>query len=259
MKSRLFLIALFLASAANAADQKILVPIYYNAPGAGVTWRSALAITNKMSQPFRSPGVMFGIMCPIPEGCQSDMVPPGEFGALAVGNAPGGLLLLAPADEADKLVLRLEVGAAPRSLIVVGGTAIPIVRERDFRTGTITLPDVATHGDLRPLRTRLRIYDPDAHEGAQVRVSLRSWSTPTAQPVESKIITLHIAPVTGSGTPPPTPAYAEFDVAAMFPVSTNLGFNYNIDIEPVTPGLRLWAFATITDGITNEVTAVWPQ
>jgi hypothetical protein len=242
-------------TAAFSADQKILIPVFYNGPGAGAAWRSALVINNKMSQPFRSPGVTFGILCPIPEGCFADAIPAGQFGALVLSSAPGGLLLMAPAEEVEKLVLRLEISAVPRSPIILGGTAIPIVRERDFRTSTITLPFVAMGGGIR---ARVRIYDPDSSAGTQVRVSIRSWTSPTSDPLDSRVLTLQETRVAGATMPIPTPGYAEFDVANTFPAVAPLGFNFNIDIEPVTPGLRFWAFATTTNA-ANEVTAIWPQ
>ncbi|HKO01874.1 MAG TPA: hypothetical protein VJ032_09295 [Thermoanaerobaculia bacterium] len=247
------LLLLLIAASAEAADQKILIPIFYNGPGAGVSWTSALIINNKMSQPFRSPGVSFGIQCFIPEGCIADAVPSGQLGALALNRAPGGLLLTAPAEEADKLVLRLEIGATPRNPILVAGTAIPIVRERDFRTSTITLPYVAMGNGNR---ARIRIYDPESNDGAQVRVSIRTWSSPTGDPLDSRILTLHVTQIVGTSIP--TPAYAEFDIAQMFPAAALQAFNFNVDVDPVTPGLRFWAFATVTTA-ANDVTAIWPQ
>ena len=247
------LFALFLATAAAAADQKILVPIFYNGPGAGTQWRSFIVVVNKMSRPFSPVGVGFLIPCPIPEGCLSGVVPAGEPGWVLGPNAPGGFLLTVPADEADQLILRLEIAAVRPNQSVVG-TEVPIVRERNFRTGTITLPSVMTHGGS--LRTRLRVYDPDANEVALARVSLRFWNAPTSDPVESHIVTLLRAPVAGAQ---PTPAYTEFDIATAFPIATLLGFTFNIDIEPLSPGQRLWAFATITYSPNNEVTVVTPQ
>ncbi|HYS52513.1 MAG TPA: hypothetical protein VER58_01960 [Thermoanaerobaculia bacterium] len=134
------LLLLLIAASAEAADQKILIPVLYNGPGQGTRWQSGLAIINKMSQSFRSPGVPFAILCPIPEGCFADAIPAGQFGWLALNTAPGGLLLMAPAEEADKLVLRLEIGAVPRNPINGIGTAIPIVRERDFRIPQLPYP-----------------------------------------------------------------------------------------------------------------------
>ena len=248
------LLILFLASPAAAADQKVLVPIFYNGPGAATQWRSFIVVVNKMSRPFNPPGVGFLIFCPIPEGCISGGVPAGGSGVVQGPNAPGGFLLTVPADEADQLILRLEIAAVRPNQTAVAGTEVPVVRERNFRTSTITLPAVVTHGDS--LRTRLRVYDPDANEIALARVSLRFWDAPTSDPVESHIVTLYPAPVAGAQ---PTPAYAEFDVATAFPIATPLGFVFNIDIEPLSPAQRLWAFATITYSPNNEVTLVTPQ
>jgi len=71
-------------------------------------------------------------------------------------------------------------------------------------------------------------------------------------------VILHVTHVVGTSTPIPTPAYAEFDLAQVFPAAASQAFNFNIDVEPVTPGLRLWAFWTVTNA-ANDVTAIWPQ
>ena len=250
---RRLLLLLLIATSAEAADQKILIPVYYNGPGAGTLWRTALVIENKMSQGFRSPGTTFATQCPIPEGCFVDTIPAGQLGFLVLTTAPGGLLLMAPADEADKLVMRLEIAAIPRNPLVGVGTAIPIVRERDFRTSTVTLLDVAVGAGNR---ARVRVYDPDSNDGAQVRVSIRPWSSSAA--IDSRTVPLHVLPRVGTSTPLPAPAYAEFDVAETFPAAAMTGFNFNIDVEPLTSGLRFWAFATVTTS-ANDVTAIWPQ
>ena len=234
---------------------KILIPVYFNAAG-GAAWNTFLVINNRMSKPFSTPGLSFLVICPIPEGCFSDSVPPGQFGAPfptsaagAVTTSPAGLLLQAPEDEADRLTFRLMISAQPRNPLE-RATEIRVVRERDLRTDLISLPYVELQG---PVRVRLRVYDPDRHANAHVRVSLRPWYLPGAAPDASTVLTLQ-APAAEY-----TPAYAEIDVQRAFPDAIAHGTYFNIDIEPLTPGLRFWAFATITDNATNDVQTVTPH
>jgi hypothetical protein len=251
-------LTVFLATAASAADQKILIPILYNSS----QWVTFVSVLNQDAvRPFRSPGVQFFVSCAIPEGCQNRELAPGQIGGLYGINARGGLILLAPPELADKLVLRLSIRRAPVRTIS-GFTDLPVVRERDFRTSTITLLGVPLRdvfGDV-PIRTRLRIYGPDGGDSSQVRVSLRNPVAPQGQPIEPRIVTLSIPPIETVGPPPPPlPAFAELDLATTFPIALQFGPSYNVDIEPVTPNLRFWAFVTVTDNATNEVTVITPQ
>jgi hypothetical protein len=64
---------------------------------------------------------------------------------------------------------------------------------------------------------------------------------------------------TVASPPPPLPAFAELDLAATFPAAAQAGSIFNVAIEPLTSNLRFWAFITVTDNTTNEVTAITPQ
>ncbi len=225
--------------------------------GAGSTWQTFFVINNRMSKPFSSSNLQFMIQCPIPEGCFSDSIPAGAFGAPAVETLPSGILLFAPDDEADKLVFRLAISARPRNPLE-RGTEIPVVRERDFRTGFISLPYIELRG---PVRVRLRLYDPDQHVNAQVRVTLRHWNQPAVTPLASTVVTLQPPPGFFPVLPAPVirPSYAEMDLQAVFADVIPQGTYFNVDVEPLTPGLRFWAFATITDNVTNDVQTVTPH
>jgi hypothetical protein len=55
------------------------------------------------------------------------------------------------------------------------------------------------------------------------------------------------------------PAYAEIaDLVEAFPQIAAYE-RLRIRIEPLTPGMRYWAFVTITDNMTQHVTVVSPQ
>ena len=258
MTRRLFLsFALLAITVTASATQEILIPVYFNGAGAGSTWQTFLVINNRMSTPFSSSNVQFLIPCFIPEGCISDSIPAGQFGSPALPTSASGILFFAPDGEADKLVFRLAISARPRNALE-RGTEIPVVRERDFRTDLISLPYVELRG---PVRVRLRVYDPDQHQTAQVRVSLRPWDQPTAAPVASTVLALRPPPPFFPILPAPviTPSYAELDLQAAFAEALANGTYFNVDVEPITAGLRFWAFVTITDNATNDVQTVTPH
>src|SRR5205085_9651127 len=84
-------------------------------------------------------------------------------------------------------------------------TELPVVRERDLRTSTLSLSEVPV--DLR-FRLMLRVYDPFQTPGAQVRVRFWSiWSSTnsglqaaTSQPPQllgETTLTLHTRPPAG--------------------------------------------------------------
>src|SRR5204862_7885764 len=80
----------------------VLIPVFYNGPGAfGTEWHTGIVINNHSQDSLSSPGVTFAIICPIPEGCTSDRVPSGQFGSIIEPSAPNGLLLTLPGDGRD--------------------------------------------------------------------------------------------------------------------------------------------------------------
>ena len=259
MRRTLLLAAALLAPAASAQMQKILIPVYFNADGAGASWQTFLLINNGMSKPFSSSNLVFFTACGVSPGCPTEFILPGEVNSpISPTSTPAGIVLFVPADEADRLVFRLMIGARPRNL-PERGTEIPVVRERDFRTDLISLPYIELHG---PVRARLRVYDPDQHAHAQVRVTLRDWNDPIRRPpLASAVLDLLPPPGSFSQIPPPVtmPSYAELDLQAAFAETILHGTLFNVDVEPLTPGLRFWAFATITDNATNDVQTVTPH
>jgi hypothetical protein len=136
-------------------------------------------------------------------------------------------ILWTPKGQASSLAAGLRVGDASRAT-ATHGTEIPVVRESDFTTGKIVLLDAPFDARL-PFRVRLRIY------------SLAKTSGPVT--------------IEGVGqvalTPAPdffTPSYAEV---------TDLPPGQRIVILP--SGVPLWAFATVTNNDTQQITTITPQ
>src|SRR5439155_26494706 len=115
-----------------------------------------VVINNHSQESLTSPGVTFAIICPIPEGCESDRVPSGQFGSIIEPSAPNGLLLTLPGDGRD-IAFTARFGAFPRN-ILVGGTELPIVRESEFRRAVLRFPYVPFGPGRNPIRSTLRVY-----------------------------------------------------------------------------------------------------
>lgn len=132
------------------------------------------------------------------------------------------------------------------------GVEMPVARERDFRTTRFGLVFVPVGGVGR---TTLRIYSPDSIPGQLVSVELRSASQPQSPAFTTTLVTLDAIDFRES---PTYPALAQLQLEDL---AGRPGF-YRVDIIPRTSGNhtpRVWAFATFTHNITNDVTVISPQ
>lgn len=248
------------AAIALASPSPVLIPTMYSGPGAfGSRWSTTVLLNNHERTALTSPGVTFWTFgCPIPEGCLTNDIPPGEFGFIDAPRAANGLLLYLPSVDAQ-IAFMARLAAAPRHT-GTGGTELPVVREREFATGPVRLPFVTLYEFQHPLRTTLRIYAPDAQPGTSVTVELRSWTTPDGPPQFSKqvVLTVPEQPV----TPPVFPGYAQLILQDAFPSAVQAG-GWNVTVVPLpfdsTTTPRIWAFLTMTDNVTQEVTVQRPQ
>jgi len=148
--------------------------------------------------------------------------------------------------------------------------SLPVVRERDFRTGPIAFANVPysyvylTEDIIRPAyaqyRHQLRIYDVDLRGDAAVRIRIFDRNA------GGSLVKEAIIPLDGrNGGDPSYPFYANLDLDAFFngcrPFSLHtpcVGTDTRIELLPVTEGLHYWAFVTLTNNFTQEVTALLP-
>lgn len=130
------------------------------------------------------------------------------------------------------------------------GTAIPVVREKDLRSGELDLLDVPVDALSR---TALRLYDVDVR--SDTMVTLRFYSMPENQLVTSYQIGL---------VPPRTdfertsfPSFAGY--GEVMDISRFLSSGrYRINISS-NNFARLWAFASVTNNSTQFVTVIAPN
>lgn len=132
------------------------------------------------------------------------------------------------------------------------GTEIPVVRERDFHTSVFQLLNIPTSPEFR---TNLRVYDFDGIDGLQVRVSILPVSGGGV--LASEVLRLN-APVPVHRYPV-NPAYVQVtSIRERYPQIVAAG-RVRIQIEPLTAGSKIWAFASVTNNATQHVTVVAPQ
>ncbi|HYS54545.1 MAG TPA: hypothetical protein VER58_12375 [Thermoanaerobaculia bacterium] len=129
------------------------------------------------------------------------------------------------------------------------GTEIPVVRESELSTRKIVLLGIPT--DSR-FRQALRIYETDLRGAGVAR--LRMFELDGKTP----LVDINVALPSASGSEF-EPGFAQYLwLTRDFPqlLSTTL---LRIEIEPVSPGMRFWAFVSVTNNETQHVTVITPH
>lgn len=166
---------------------------------------------------------------------------------------PAQFVYVRAADE-PKLALNLRVRDLSRTA-ETWGTEVPVVREQEWRTGSIVLAPLP----VDPLfRLTLRVYDYDSIPGN--RVAVRVYADDEAEPRATLLKTFQIEPGTlTTALLPRAPGYIQFDPLAEAGSAMADAETMWIRVEPVSPGLKFWAFASVTNNPTGHVTTVTPQ
>lgn len=221
--------------------ERFLLPIYAEPThGAfGSLWVSELWIYNGTSRlAFVSPSLIadWGIFAGQVLNPSDSAVP-----KRPVGRPPGSYSLLA-ATEPRQVRFNLRI----RDLSRQGGswgTELPVIREEDFRQEKIVLLNIPAANSFR--RT-LRIYEPLAIGQGGGDVIIQLVGIPDNQLLWERQVTLQRDP---------RYAYAEIPLNAQFQGAERA----RIEIEPLYPWMRIWAFVSITSNETQQVTTVTPQ
>lgn len=140
------------------------------------------------------------------------------------------------------------------------GTEIPAVPETEALTGTLALGDIPIDERFRSL---LRVYDFE-HENGNSRVAYRVYqvrtdlkvpladlaSLPPDELLASGELILQIDPMYE------LPGYTQLSIDELAGVAGNE--RVRIELEPLTPGLRYWAFVSVTNNETQHITTITP-
>jgi hypothetical protein len=132
------------------------------------------------------------------------------------------------------------------------GTEMPVVRERDYAE-RIVLPRVPLRGDFR---VTLRIYG-EGELPQDVRV--RMYRLDRLDPFVDT--TVHLDGIV-TASPSPYPSYPSFaivpDLVRTYPV-LEAAASARVEIDSLSAGRKIWAFASITNNHTQVVTTITPQ
>ena len=139
------------------------------------------------------------------------------------------------------------------------GIDLPVVRESEF-ADRITLVNVPIHANFRH---SLRIYDAQpAHRVVRVRISeFLGQNQPRTEPTSAlaeTILTLKGEPTFDDVIWTHAAEEAIHNLTSVYPRLATVSA-LRIDIDPLEPGAKLWAFVAVTNNQTQEVTTVTPQ
>jgi len=261
MKPARLVACLFLLTFASfaVASDGVLIPIFYGGPGAfGSLWRTRLAIFNNSDQPLK--GITFNSLCPIPEGCLAPIPPKSSLTLIASDGFRyiNGFLLYPGIDQPD-VWYSLRVYDESRAGANFG-TDVPAVPLDSFSERQLQLLGVPTGSAFR---VTLRVYAiPPVAPRVRVAVfqdtELSSAQAPPAILVRERIYTVEpspFGPSSGSYSRP-----SGIVVGDLFDgLPSGLADAVRIEVQSATPGVPIWAFASVTNNATQLVTVVVPR
>ncbi|HUO83732.1 MAG TPA: IPT/TIG domain-containing protein [Thermoanaerobaculia bacterium] len=239
--------------------EKVLLPVFFFGQGMHQSeWVTEATVYNEGPEAveFANPIFEGDPTCPALCGCSArSEIQAGERNRICSQFAQSwGLILWAPESGADQLHYSLRVRDLSRQA-TSAGTEIPVIHEQELRSGTIVLLDVPA--DSR-FRSTLRLFDVQGRDGMQVR--MRIHADDEEEPRVDTILTLRQSVVNIMPDPFPTsPSYGYVgDLTATFPVLAGAAM-FRVDLEPLEPLERFWAFVSITNNDTQQITVVTPQ
>jgi len=234
--------------------ERVLFPVLVSTRGGhGSDWRSEAVISNPNDWYEETFNNIIPIIC-VTSPC-GERLEPGQQVKFSGEGFPHGVALLVPRAEAPLMAFSLRVRDVSRQADSFG-TSIPVVRENQFFRGTITLLDVPVDPAFR---SKLRVYGfgrPEYYPPLQARVT-------TVNPITHAKTSVNV-PVepTGCGPEcaPEAPYYAELDLpAGAAGERVDVYVNILVDPDFDVPPMRSWAFVSVTNNKTQEVTTVIPD
>ena len=263
------LVLIQVSSVAFAADfpgfERLLLPVIVNKPIDGVggaRWQTVLTLTNASSIPQKVlllqqlQDAIVCMLCP-PE----TTVPPNftYFPKLATVREGGGAFIYIDRAHADDVQLDLRAQDVSRP-DTHWGTALPVVRDRNFRDGSVTLSDLPVSQEFR---SRIRVYGADVLRPVGVRFTV--WGIPNRDvDVRSGdqllgTIDYSLLPQLSDPGFPNQFSPSTLEVANIESALPAMGYTrLRIDIAPRVPGTRIWAFATVTSNQTQQISVIEP-
>jgi hypothetical protein len=222
----------------SSVFEHILFPVLDDAEGAhGSHWVTEATISNPRPWFVENANYVEYVDCVI-YPCR-ERLKPGEMVSISGEGYPHGAILLAPRPEAPDLAFGLRARDTSRHAEGLG-TRIPVVREKDMVHGeNLELLDVPVDPRYR-VKVRIYVVGPTIVEDLPGSMSI-------VRGANAEKVDFMMTPAEGN-----VPAYAEIDLPA--------GATHervNLIIEPPLDA-SAWAFATVTNNQTQQVTIITP-
>lgn len=251
---KLYLLSLIFVAATSFAqtwNARFLVPLVAQeqAGGHGSVWSTRMWAYNAGTEGVilyptsLCKTAMCTIFTPVSAGRPGEI----EFLRVLPGTPPGQILYADSTEELD-VFLSLRVRDESRNAASMG-VQIPVIRDSELFETPISLPGVP--GDLR-FRHTLRIYD-IANEPSSFRVKVLD---DLGRILVEETVTLTVNPGTADATGLDFgPSAAQLDFRNRIPLDEGA---YAVTVEPLQES-RFWAFLSVTNNETQEVTLVIPN
>lgn len=234
---------------------RVLVPIYLRTPVGGAngsSWTTSFSIHNNGANQVVTGWCID--TCPPVAFDPDAFLDPGETQhklagfILPTSGAAGPIVHLEPSDDSH-IWFDLRVADVSRS-DSNAGTEIPLVREKDFRIAKTQLLDVPV--DPR-FRLTFRLYS--LYSGA-ADYAIRLYDETSATPLAST--TVHVVAPNPRFGLQLEPGYLQMDPLSIVPAGTSLPDALRVEIEPLTANTAFWAFVSVTNNDTQQLTVVTP-
>ena len=250
MRAIALLLALCISSAA-LADELILIPIWYDGPGDMAShWTTHLSVYNG-TRNYIEPRERGALPCqwlltPCPRGFWGNTM----IVYRATHAIPGGFLMAVPEGDLHYTLRIFERNAWREDL----GTDLPVVRERDFRRGTIQIMNIPA-ADPNVFRYMVRVYA--IGSALPPRVRINGWTT-MADGSPDLVLTrdaVLIPAMRGLGH-----YWLEDNrfVQELVTIAGAMG-QLRVEVESLDPNVRVWGMVSSTNNRTSDVTVITPH
>lgn len=161
-----------------------------------------------------------------------------------------GHIVHVPRGRSEELAFNLRVRDVSR-VEKDWGTEIPVVRESSFYSEKLVLLNIPMDDRFRQT---LRVYAFGARGNLPGSVRVRAYPLESKVPLAEEVLTLQaVEPIEY------VPMFGQMSgFREIFPLLVSTG-SIRLEIDPLTEGLRFWAFVSVTNNETQLVTTVTPQ
>lgn len=229
-------------AAQNAEFERILLPVTVEgvAGVGGSTWTTEAWIRNDSESAI---GVFPLIISDVALG--PHITQPLQV-VLFTGSQPPGQFLFVPRTAVDRVRITLRATDTSRGQNRIAAE-LPVVRERQFVTTSLTFLSVPTTPDARVM---LRVYESSLPGTGTARVDVFEERT-------DRLIATQDVQLPRPFPADTVPGYAQIWFPGAFPHID--AARVRILVTPTTPGTTIWSFVTVTGNDTQQVAIMTPH